>query len=395
MSEVISASLGHRTLSHIQWPSDGRLIWDTIYRSMPSASAFLSTVWTGTWVSTFGASLHPTQLLLLDDVGHTIGTCLITNRSVSVGPMSLRRAFLNTDGEDAKDSVIVEHNSLLALPGHETQVARNFAVYMASTRIDEFVASGLSEVDVDRLQVAFHSWAPMVEWRDSPYVDLARLRSENRNHLQALSANTRAQLRRALRAYTERGKLQIDQALSSAEAATMLAELVTLHELRWQAKGKEGAFGTELRQRFHVDYVHAGAQADEAQLLRVRSGPQTIGIVYCLVANGRVSFYQSGFAFESNPTFKPGLVTHHLVIEHYLKQGYLEYDFLVSGQGEGRYKRSLSTDSRRLGWVSFSRPGFRNAIFNLARRVRRVANRALAKPLTQSVPSYSSSQGGV
>ena len=356
--------------SRVAWPPAGRGAWQALFALSDEASPFLSLSWTGEWLSTFGESLRPAQLVFDDATGRTIGTCLLTRRAKAFGPIALRRAYLNTDGEDPSESVIIEHNAVLTAPGHERQVADALADYLDATNVDEFYASGLGEHDVDRLRAAFPRWGFEVEWRESPYVDLTRLRLEGRSHLDVLSANTRAQMRRALRAYASRGAFTIEVASSPAEAETMLAELISLHNTHWRRKGQEGAFASLQRQRFHGGFTHAGVVAGECVLLRVRIADQTIGVVYFIVAKGLVHFYQAGFAYDSDPKIKPGLVTHHLAIEYFLQHNYREYDFLASAPNEGRYKRSLATDVRRLGWVMLSRAGIRRAVFDLARSAR-------------------------
>jgi CelD/BcsL family acetyltransferase involved in cellulose biosynthesis len=358
------------------WAGDGRRAWDALFHGAPGFSPFLSTVWTAEWLREFATALRPVQLLFADLDGRTIGTCLLTRRSVQAGPLSLRRAFFNTDGENPGDSVVIEHNALLSAPGRETDVARQLASYVDTTNIDEFVLSGLGEDEVNRFREAFSHWVFDVEWRDSPYVDLSQLRSAGRTHLDALSANTRAQLRRAMRLYSERGELKVEVADTAAAADSMLAELIELHEARWHAKGQRGAFGSAQRRRFLEGFAQAGVASGESALLRVTSGSRTIGVAFFLVANGRANFYQAGFAYEAHPTLKPGLVTHHLAIEHFRQHGDLEYDFLVSGPNEGRYKLSLATDVRRLGWVTLSRRGVRHSVFSLARRTRHVFGRS-------------------
>jgi CelD/BcsL family acetyltransferase involved in cellulose biosynthesis len=216
------------------------------------------------------------------------------------------------------------------------------------------------------------TWRADVEWRESPFVDLEKLRASGKGHLDTVSRNTREQIRRSLRRYADRGELTVTVATTPHEARQAFAEMVQLHEARWQAAGELGGFATSLRKQFHTAFVEHGAATGHMHLLRVHAGDHLLGVLYNLVANGQVCFYQSGLQYEADKQLKPGLAVHHLAIEYYLAHGYREYDFLPSEPGEGRYKLSLATSSRRLGTLRLQRPGLRRAYFDTARRVKRV-----------------------
>jgi lactate dehydrogenase-like 2-hydroxyacid dehydrogenase len=58
--------------------------------------------------------------------------------------------------------------------------------------------------------------------RPAPYVDLAALRAEGRDYLNALSANTRYQLRRSVRHYAQWGPPRLERAADPAQAVDWL-----------------------------------------------------------------------------------------------------------------------------------------------------------------------------
>ena len=162
--------IAHGGGSRAAWPSAGRGAWQALFALSDEASPFLSLSWTGEWLGTFGESLRPAQLVFDDATGRTIGTCLLTRRAKAFGPIALRRAYLNTDGEDPSESVIVEHNAVLTAPGHERQVADALADYLDATDVDEFY-------DPDREVAVFSEIEELVDlcrraradriWRDA------------------------------------------------------------------------------------------------------------------------------------------------------------------------------------------------------------------------------------
>jgi CelD/BcsL family acetyltransferase involved in cellulose biosynthesis len=106
-------------------------------------------------------------------------------------------------------------------------------------------------------------------------------------------------------------------------------------------------------------------------MARASAGGETFGMLYNFVQSGVVYFYQSGFLYEDDNRAKPGLLTHALVIQSCLDQGFERYDFLASDPLESRYKASLSTDEAPLAWTAFRRRTVRTAAFVSARRIKR------------------------
>ncbi len=357
------------------WDDRGRDRWHQVIAGMPVSSPFLSTAWTNAWMRVFGRVLKPVLVSVLDASGAPIGSCLLTSRVRRTTVVPHVRVHLNTDGENAMDSVIVEHNALLAIAGAEDVVARAIAGHVVDMRADEFHVAGAGEVEVSRLLRAFPSWTADIEWHDAPFVNLELLRAASRSHLDVLSRNTREQLRRSLARYQCRGPIVVEAARTVCEAEAMFVELVALHESRWQAVGHTGAFASASRREFHRAFIREGVPTGNAQLLRITAGGDTIAVLYNLVANGRVNFYQSGLRLEDDKHLKPGMAAHHLAIQYCLEHGYAEYDFLSSAPGEGRYKSSLANESRQLAQLTLARPGWRCRYFNGLRRLRHGARR--------------------
>lgn len=84
-------------------------------------------------------------------------------------------------------------------------------------------------------------------------------------------------------------------------------------------------------------------------LLKISSNETTIGILYNFVHAGRSLAYQSGFAYQAQPSqAKPGLTCHARAIRFASGHGHDVYDFLA---GDDRYKRSLADGSYRQIWA--------------------------------------------
>lgn len=350
----------------------------------PNAAPYLTASWVQSFVDEFAGVMPMQQLWVRDTGNELLGTCLLCRRTDRRAGLPLRRVYLNTSGESAADSVVVEHNAVLCSPAHEAAVYSAVARTIEAAPVDEFLLAGATEAAVALFQHALPNWDADCEWRESPYVDLEALRASGRDHLAVLSRNTREQLRRSMRRYQERGALVIESAGTLVEARSMFTEMVALHEQHWHALGQCGGFATPSRRAFHRCFLERAFPMGEAQLLRVRAGDHVVGILYNLIANGHVCFYQSGLRYDDDKQLKPGLVVHHLAIGHCLAAGFRQYDFLPSAPSEGRYKTSLATDAHRIGTVVFRRPGWRHRYFGAVRAVRRfVARRFPNQPPTR------------
>ena len=278
------------------------------------------------------------------------------------------RFWLNQIGDAAQDAVFIEHNGLLVRDGHDG-VATAMLAHAARRR--PVVLAG---VDAATLRLAAGAgWLVQTQSRPAPRVDLARLTGP---YLDTLSANARAQIRRAIRGHGT--GLKLARADSVAEAQAWFAELVTLHQASWTGRGQPGAFATTTMRRFHAALIARAWPLGQADILRVTASGGTAGLLYCLIQDGHVHSYQSGFAYDATQKWaKPGLVCHALAIEHYAAEGAHTYDLLA---GVDRYKQTLTSGNPQptptpiLYWATLYRPW---SAAGLAGRVRQaIAQRA-------------------
>lgn len=350
---------------------EGRTIWEDLFAATSGASAYVNPIVVGEWIKIFGRELRTQQLVLRSDGGQAVGTCLLSESSRNVGPLRHNRAYLNTDGEPGPDSFVVEFNRPLVAAGSESGFYQALADYIRSRRhIDELQATGICSDVAASMRRHFADWQMAVVNRESPYVDMRLLREQAQSHITSLHGNTRSQIRRSMRLYEAQGAVTLELASARHETELFFSELVDLHTRRWRSVGKKGGFASPRRMAFHSALIEAGRESGVAQLLRLRVGDRTLAVLYNLVANRQVCFYQSGIVQEENAQLKPGMLLHHLAIEHYMQKGMNRYDFLPSLPGEGRYKQSLSNMSDTITTMTCMRPGVRGSYFRALRSVR-------------------------
>lgn len=267
-----------------------------------------------------------------------------------------RTCHLNETGNPELDRITIEHNGLLARIGDETQILHAALKHLQSVKgWDELVLSGIQSDEYEAWQQAAHAvhLQPKPHWRKTYFfVDLAQVRKEHQEYLEALSSNTRYQVRRALRLYAQQGALKCEVANSTTQALNWLGELMALHQAQWDAKGEPGAFGSEFTRTFHHNLV-ATAMPGRVWMTRLSAGEKVVGYLYNFERDGIVYNYQAGHIAETDSKLKPGLVCHALAIEDALQKGCVVYDFMMGG---GHFKSSLTNAEGSMVWAAVQRP---------------------------------------
>jgi CelD/BcsL family acetyltransferase involved in cellulose biosynthesis len=322
---------------------------------------FLSWVWIGTWLEV--ANLAP-QVLVARAEGRIVGLALLVPGQVRRRLLVAEALHLHATGDPAIDVIAIEHNGILA----DSEFAD-----APHAMLHHLLANGGDWEELHCPGVA-PEFAQAVEGREiraetgSALVDLAALRVAGKPYLDQLSANTRQQIRRAMRGY---GDLALDVAATAEAASTYLDALATLHQAYWTARGKPGAFASPFFGRFHSALIERHFAAGLVELVQVTAGGAPIGYLYNFLWRGGVDAYQSGFAYAEDARLKPGLVSHALCIERHLAAGAVRYDFLA---GDARYKLSLGQPGPRLAHVVVQRSRLKFTVERALRKVKRAVS---------------------
>ena len=216
---------------------------------------------------------------------------------------------------------------------------------LANSRWDELRVSALDEARAKSAQVlaAKNNLVQLIHSQRLTYwVDLAHIReTHSANYLASRSANTRSQLRKALRKTEQTlGKCRFEIASTKDQAYVWLAEMGVLHAQRWNPEGEIEGFNNPRFVSFHQKQIDSLWALGQLHMCRLVAGQVTLAYLYNYYVDGRVYFNMSGVNYDVNGVIKPGLLTHWLAIEHYLSIGANTYDFLA---GTNQYKESLAT----------------------------------------------------
>jgi CelD/BcsL family acetyltransferase involved in cellulose biosynthesis len=292
------------------------------------------------------------------------------------GLVPLRRIFLNAAGENPRDTTYIEFNSLLCEAGWEEAVAGKLAGLLQRESWDEFSLDGFQHsLAYDALKRHLAGFTLREKWRNSYHVDLAALRQEGRPFEASMSGHRRKLLRQNLRSYSRFGPLQMDAAQDWPAALRWFDELGVWNIRRSCDLGRRSVFVSAKFKAFHRALIRRSLADGAVQLLRLRAGDETVGLLYNLVDAGKVCFYQSGFNYGLDKRSSPGTVTLAFAIERALEQGFDDWDFLA---GEDEYKKALATGTRSLVWAVFRRSNFKTRLDDAVQHLR---SRLVAKGL--------------
>ena len=325
--------------------------WRAIERESEHAF-FLGSEWMLAWLQ---AVKPDASLYLASRRGVPAGAALIVRSRWSVHSPLRRQYRLHETGVARTDGLCIEYNGVIADRTLAREVVAAILAELKRQAANSWVQFIPAYLIVSAATTEFAAWVraeyPGVEIlrRDrSPFVDLVKLRATSLPFLEALTANTRQQLRRAKRDFESIGPLQLDRAPTVECAFAYLSELKPLHIARWHARKKLSGFDNPAFEPMLRELIVLGVPTGSLDVLRLSAGDKAFGYLVNFRHRGVVSNYTSGFAYGNHPELKPGLVSHLMAIDQAYASGEASYKFLA---GSARYKDSLSTDSEELVWL--------------------------------------------
>ena len=300
---------------------------------------YLSWHWIGTWLELGG----PPELVLIGRADGQVVCLGLLRKSVQRRSLIVRSRMLHLhqSGIPAEDVICIEYNGFLCdrrFPRLGAEAIAYLRRSPAIGRFDELQIGGATEEffeEVRSLGCKVHVFSR----KSTAFVDLRSIRESGNDYLASLSANTRYQIKRAVKIYESRGALSLQPARTASEALQFLDELGVLHEETWRRRGGGGgAWRFPFLVAFHRRLIEKAFASGGIDIVKISCGDRPIGYIHCLVQKGWIGSYLSGFAYEDDNKVKPGLVSFYLYAQHRLNVGGDIFDFLA---GDHRYKTSL------------------------------------------------------
>jgi CelD/BcsL family acetyltransferase involved in cellulose biosynthesis len=329
--------------------------WNRLHGETAAASVFNSWLWQYQWWKVYGGA-QPLRLLVASQAGKTVGIlALYVQRSRALGREVRLLRPVGTGADTNPDDL----GPVLA-----ARCAREAAraLARAAARLPEGDVLLVSDLDPDdcfaeELEQAARRRGPASCGRTEriAYIDLP---GTWEGYLGSLSANRRAEIRRARRRLSAAHQVRFfvwgDAARLDAAAHT----LADLHRRRWQASGGSESFASAEYLEFHRAIIRSSFARGWLRLYCLEIDGAMAAMTYCYRFRNRVFVMQGGFDPAWAP-WKPGTVLLSHAIEHAIGEGNEVFDFL---RGEHRYKDHLASGSRETVYVA----GFRRNLAALA-----------------------------
>lgn len=306
------------------------------------ASFFLRWTWVSAWLENYAP---PVELLAVtDSEGNDVALALMGNSQSSRLLGRVATMSLNQSGNPAADRPYVEYNGLLTENGREGEAA--LAALAAITRRRDWRVLRLSGIAPSSplLDIATHR-RNLTDISPVYQVDLAAVRTSG-DYLSLLSANTRSQIRRAMKDHG--GPLPSVAVATADDIDPWLAEMATLNS----GRHADNAWDDAGFRTFVAMISQKGIASGAVELLRFSDEGGIVGLLVNFVQDDQAMNYQSAFAAPRTPKDKPGLLCHAAAVDLYAARGLAIYSLLA---GKDRYKQSLATREDALEWWHLER----------------------------------------
>jgi len=342
-------------------------LWKTLETQFGNVPLMCSHVWTSTWIDHY-QDLIPCSFAVAYKGDTPCGICLLTEGADQHdGPLLIKTRHLGTAGEPAADSVCVEYNALLVQP--EDQPAFITALLDAlanSEEWDSLLFDGFASAELESWDLPQQDTSERKV--ESHYFDLKQIRDEERDVISGFGYSTRKNLRKNMKSY---GNLTTEWAENLEQAESIFADLISLHQMRWQKEGLPGSYASNRFTNFHKTLIQKLIPTGQMGLFRVKIEGQVIGCVQVLIDRNRVLCYQGGSA-EYQGKLSPGVIADYLCIEECFKRGFDAYDFLA---GNSHHKQKMSTHHTYLTWAQIRRPRWKFTALNALRNIKQMMTR--------------------
>ncbi|QGP77876.1 GNAT family N-acetyltransferase [Sphingobium sp. CAP-1] len=307
------------------------------------ASFFLRWTWVGAWLDSY--AIRPDLLAVTDGEGRDVALALVGHAMQPRLLGGVATLSLNQSGDPQADRPYVEYNGLLAEAGREAEATA--AALAALARRRDWRALRLSGIAPDSPLLGLPARRKTrVDMSPVYQVDLDAVRAADGDYLSLLSANTRSQIRRAMKDHG--GPLPDVATAGLDDIAAWLDDMAALNG----GRHADNAWDSATFRQFVATLAARGLASGAVELLRFTDAGGLVGLLLNFVQDGVAMNYQSAFADPRTAKDKPGLLCHAAAVGHYAARGLSRYSLLA---GKDRYKQSLSTCEEALEWWQIER----------------------------------------
>ncbi len=314
--------------------------WDPLVERSASATVFLAWEWLWPWWRCFRRKGDELLILVAREGASLVGLAPLYRSRVKASHRigSLRR--IGFIGDRSGDS---EYLDFAIEPGREGEVA---AAFLGAIERDAggwdllcfhvVPKSSPALAQVQRL-AAERGW--LAEEKAVPRLAI-RLPGDWEGYLGTLQPRFRSKLRSLERNLPTQHDVAFELCGDAAELPERLESLFALHQQRWRAEGKPGAFADPARRRFYHEMAEAFLRRGWLRFWSLRLDGRYAAHEFSFEHMGRVCFLQQAYDVAlSELNVGTALKAH--VIRDSIARGAREYDFLA---GAAAYKERWGTE---------------------------------------------------
>lgn len=320
-------------------------------RSKPSF--FLTWLWIGSWLDCF---VKDFKVIEARKKNKTVGLGILVTQAESFLLVTLKsKHYLHRTGIAAHDQIWIEYNDFLMDADHEEAI-RSAMLERLAYGIDKTDAIVIGASDDTKFDdICRLGLKKRTVWETNNYaLNLEKLKQDEQSVLQFLSRNSRYQILRSIRKYNEIGEITLEKANSVRQAKAMLQIAKPLHLARWNGEHSRSGFSNDDFIAFHECLIEKGIHTGAVELYHIKAGNETLSIMYNFKHNNHIYFYLCAINYcHRSKQYKPGLVSHYLLINKALEEGVVSYDFMG---GQARYKETFSNTKGELSVNQYEHP---------------------------------------
>ena len=307
-----------------------RQVWEQLLGAARVHPVFNGPDWVLAWTAAFRASDELFGWTARETSGAAVGLVLLAAQP-RTGVLDPRRAALATAGTWDTD-----YRDLVVRPGWEAPLAEALldalaarpatdALLLPCVRADAPVLGALRAAAAGRRLPTRELAVPTLVADLAPTLD---------EHLARLRPRVRTKLRGALRRAEELG-VRFHWAADAEQLEAHLEELFALHNARWRAAGKTGAFEDPRRRAFYRAIAPRLLERGELRFARLALDGRPLALQFGFLVDEVYHQLQEGYD-PAHTEDRVGLALRARALEALLDEGVRRYDFLA---GAARHKR--------------------------------------------------------